>query len=63
MGKEPMHYVFDIKFICPECLRDHGYEETTYIIGTIDGILSTITEVGWPICQGCGSDMKVDITK
>jgi len=47
-----IEHVFHIKFNCAHCL-----DETQIIDTTIEEILGSIAESGWPICSNCGDDL------
>lgn len=57
MKTQPIDYIFHVKYTCPKC------EAFQYGIGTIACILSTISELGWPICPECGDDMDESVIK
>lgn len=48
----PYKHIFDVRFICEEC------DQVQHIKETIEDMLSSLQECGWPICPECGIDME-----
>lgn len=55
----PVQHSFLIEFKCPDCLSPiKGIDK---IRGTIEEILGSIFDGGWPICPECGLDMEFNV--